>query len=138
MTPSPTIGVLVFEKLPFWGPELKRQFTDQRVLVRECRSVQDLLPAAAEFAESVAVVCLDAAPTDCLGWLGRQFQCESRCRIVVIASSELADLEWPIREAGAVGFVHDEIAGDRLARLCRRLLRTATSSAPRVAAPRGH
>ena len=137
MTPSPTIGVLVFEKLPFWGPELKRQFTGQSVMVRECRSVHDLLPAAAEFAESVAVVSLDAAPTDCLAWLGRQFQTASRCRIVVIASAELADLEWPVREAGAVGFVHDEIPGDRLARLCRRLLRTAAASAPRVAALRG-
>ena len=138
MSPESSIGVVVFEKLPFWGPELKRQLTDQRVLVRECRSVQDLVPAAVGLTKSVAVICLDAGPADCLAWLGRQFPGGSRCRIVAIASSQLADLEWPVREAGVVGFVHDEISGDRLARLCRRLLRTASSSGPRVAAPRGH
>ena len=135
MMQKPTAGVLVFEKQPFWGPELKRQFTDQSVLVRECRSVQDLLPAAAEFSGAVVVLSLDAAPIDCLAWIGMRFQNEAHYPLIVLASTELSDLEWPIREAGAVGFVGDEIPGDQLARLCLRLLRTSASSVPRVAAP---
>lgn len=114
-------GVVVFEKQPFWGPELKRQFSKQQFLVRECRSVSDLQPNADTISRSVLLLSLDAAPTDCLTWIGRQFL-NSSSPFIVVASPELMALEWPIREAGAAAFVHDEIAGDRLARLCRRLL----------------
>lgn len=114
-------GVVVFEKQPFWGPELKRQFSKQQFLVRECRSLSDLQSNADTMSRSVLLLSLDAAATDCLTWIGRQLQ-NNVPPFVVIASPELMALEWPIREAGAAAFVHDEIAGDRLARLCRRLL----------------
>ncbi len=124
-------GIVVFEKQPYWGPELKRQFSKQQILVRECRSVSDLYPNSDSLSRSVLLLSLDAAPTDCLTWMGRQLQNNSP-PFVVVASPDLMDLEWPIREAGAAAFVHDEIAGDRLARLCRRLLSSCGERADAV------
>jgi len=118
---SADAGIVVFEKQPFWGPELKRQFSKQRFLVRECRAISDLQSNADSLFHSILLLSLDAAPADCLAWMSRQVQGNSPT-FIVVASPELMDLEWPIREAGAAAFVHDEIAGDRLARICRRLL----------------
>lgn len=128
----PTRGLLVFERTPFWGPELKRQFSDQQVLVVECRSVQDLSPRMGEFSECLVVLTLDAAVTDCLTWIGRQGQSDQRFPIIVIASSEYAELEWTIRESGVVAFLHDETCGRDLATICGRLIGAA--SRPAVAA----
>ena len=128
----------MFEKRPYWGPELKRQYSDQPILVRECRSVHDLSPIS-EVAETVLVLTLDAAPHDCLIWLANHFQNHQKSPVVVISPVELADLEWPVREAGVAAFVSDEIAGHRLANVCRRLMRSsgAASGAQHVGqAPR--
>jgi len=116
-------GVLIFEKRPFWGPELKRQFRDHSVTIRECRSLNDLDLASTEFSAFVPVLCLEAAPAECLHWLSQQFASDRSWHTVVIASPDLSDLEFPIREAGAIAFVSDEIAGNSLARLCQRWLR---------------
>lgn len=132
---KPTDGIVVFEKQPYWGPELKRQASAQSVFVRECRSVHDLIPAADELMTAVIVIVLDAAPVDCLAWLARQVHSQSPLNIVVIASSELSDLEWSIRESGAAAFVHDEIPGHHLAQICLRILRKTSSTRARVAAP---
>ena len=136
-TGKPTCGVLIFEKQPYWGPELKRQFADQRAFVRECRSVDDLLPAVLAFSTAVAVLVLDAAPAECLGWVRSQVANAFSCPFIVIASTEWKGLEWSLREAGADEFLHDEIVGRHLARICRHLLRRSLTVAPRVAAPFG-
>ncbi|MBS0204402.1 MAG: hypothetical protein JSS49_15970 [Planctomycetes bacterium] len=128
-TEKPIAGLVVFEREPVWGPELKRQYSNQPILVRECRSVQDLV-AIPEVAETVFVLTLDAAPQDCLSWLVGWCQRRPRSPVVVISSAKLADLEWPIREAGAAAFVSDELAGHHVASLCRRLLRTGASAVP--------
>jgi hypothetical protein len=120
---QPAVGISIFEKLPHWGPELKRQFASESVLVRECRSIHDLLPTAQQFRQSVAILVVDAAPEDCLNWMSTQVQSDWNLCVVTIASKEFAELEWVLREAGVTAFVDDEIAGHRLASLCRRLLR---------------
>ncbi|MEI8378654.1 MAG: hypothetical protein WCJ09_00905 [Planctomycetota bacterium] len=130
-------GIVVFERHPFWGPELKRQVSDQNILVRECRSVHDLTSLVSEFSEVVTVIVLDAAPTEFLSWLTRQVATTWPSEIVVIASKSLSEVEWPIREAGATEFVDDEIPGVSVARICLRILRKASSGLGRVAAASG-
>ncbi len=117
--------VAVYEKRPYWGPELQRQFVARNVLVRECRSLSDLVPATNGFTSSLILLDLDSAPADCLAWLSLQFHEPLRRPVVACASNDLADLEWTVREAGAIGFVGDDAAGRELARLCLRQLRLA-------------
>lgn len=119
---SPQAGIAVYERQPFWGPELQRQLTHRRVLVRECRSVRDLVPAVEDFSKAVAVLVFDASPTECLRWLADEFSA-SLCRIVV-ASREYAELESLIREAGAV-YVDDEVPRSYFTKVCLRHLRVA-------------
>ncbi len=124
LTDKPERGILVFERAPYWGPELKRQFSDQSLFVRECRTVGDLNPSIADFSECLVVISLDSAPADCLTWIGKQSQALAGPPIIVIASPEYAELEWAVREAGAAAYVNDEICGRDLARICLRLIRT--------------
>lgn len=122
---QPTACVAVFEKRPYWGPELQRQFVTRGVLVRECRSLSDLIPATNDFAAALLLLDMDAAPIDCLSWLSLQFREPLRRPAIVCASADLANLEWTVREAGAIGFVQADTSGRELARLCLRQLRLA-------------
>ncbi len=122
---QPTACVAVFEKRPHWGPELLRQFAARSVLVRECRSLNDLIPATNGFSAAMILLDMDSAPVDCLTWLSHQFREPLRRPVIACASTDLADLEWTVREAGAIAFVGDEASGRELARLCLRQLRLA-------------
>ncbi len=119
----PVSCVAVFEKRPFWGPELQRQLVSRQVLVQECRSVQDLAAATNDFTQALIVLDLDSAPADCLSWLSRRLRIHPARPVIVCASADFADLEWTVREAGTIGFVSDEVTGADLARLCLRQLR---------------
>jgi hypothetical protein len=117
---SAQIGsVAVFEERPWWAPELQRQFRDEPIAVRGCRSAADALRA------DVAVLQLSAAPADVLHSLGRLTAAGIDRGLVVMATSDLADLEWGVRELGVDAFVTEQIAGEDLARLCRRQLEKA-------------
>jgi hypothetical protein len=116
---SPIGSVAVFEERPWWAPELQRQFRDEPVAVRGCRSAADALRA------DVVVLQLGAAPADVLHSLARQMTAGSDRGVIIVAESGLSDLEWGVRELGADAFVGEQIAGEDLARLCRRLLEKA-------------
>lgn len=125
---GPQHAILVFERRPFFGPELQRQFLHTAVSVRECRSFADVTDEADRFDGVVFVIDFDAALADCINWL------ETRCRkmvprwpIIVCASSRSAGLEWIVREAGATEFRTNHIPGDELAHLCRRCLNSMTA-----------
>ena len=122
---QPTACVAVFEKRPYWGPELQRQFVARDVVVRECRSLGDLILATNAYSAAMILLDMDSAPVDCLTWLGLQFREPQRRPVVVCASTDLADLEWTVREAGAITFVNETASGGELARLCLRQLRLA-------------
>jgi hypothetical protein len=122
-THSPESVIAVFEKRPYVGPELQRQFARSSVLVRECRSIGELLPLVADFDSALLVIDFDSAIESCLRWL--YANAESNLRrwpIVGCGSAAVADLEWRLREAGVTAFLPDVVSGDRLARLCRKQL----------------
>lgn len=120
---SPDAVIAVFELLPYWGPELQRQFQSDNVAVTECRSVGDLFPIVDSFSNPLIVIDLDAAITDCLDWLGTEVAKHPvRVPIIAIGSASTADLEWRLREAGVTAFLPELMAGSDFARLCRRLL----------------
>ena len=121
--------VFVFETKPRWTPELQRQFNDEDIRVRNCPSTSELVTLLESCTVSgdttpAFVVVLDfaAGAAECLQFLGRLISRAGPWPIIVIGSSRTAELEWSVRELGALEFVVDYISGEDLARLCRRQL----------------
>ena len=115
--------IAVFEKRPYWGPELQRQFAQASIVIRECRTVGDLLPAIAGFETALMVMDLDSGLGDCLDWLGTNTVKDGiHCPIIACGSAATANLEWRLREIGVTAFLPDVISGNDFARLCRRQL----------------
>jgi DNA-binding NtrC family response regulator len=115
-------SIFVFEKSPRWEAELKRRLTDRHVLVRPCRSAQDLLSFCRQAPGSVAVADIAVGVVDVLQVVEALGGLRLGISPVVIASRETEELEWSARELGATDFVTDRIAGARLADICRRML----------------
>jgi len=115
-------AVLVFEKAPRWECELKRRISTPQLLVRPCRSAADVVNLCRQIPGSVVVIDFAAGAAEGLRLLEALVSLRLRTLPVVIAAAPLADLEWPTRELGAVGFVAETIGGSPLAALCRRLL----------------
>jgi DNA-binding NarL/FixJ family response regulator len=115
-------AIFVFEKSPRWDAELKRRLANHQVLVRPCRSAQDLLALCRQAPGSVAVIDFAAGIAEGLRLVESLAGLALAIAPVVIGSRETEDLEWPARELGAAGFVTDRIGGDALADICRRLL----------------
>jgi DNA-binding NtrC family response regulator len=101
---------------------LKRRLADRQVLVRPCRSAQDLLALCRQAPGSVAVVDFAAGMAEGLRLVQALAGLSLEIAPVVIGSRETQELEWPARDLGAAGFVTDRIGGDALADICRRLL----------------
>jgi DNA-binding NtrC family response regulator len=118
MTVKPCI--VVFEKEPRWDPELKRQFLGEDVLVRACRSVSDIESKSENAEQTVIVLDLKAEPENCLQFLGQSMGGSPGPPVIVIGSSRVLELEWPVRELGAVEFLADSVSGEDLAKLCKR------------------
>ncbi|NOX55099.1 MAG: hypothetical protein GXP27_11820 [Planctomycetes bacterium] len=120
--------IFIFERSPYWTPELQRQFDPAEVTVRRCRSVADVrrlafpTPGAASADPRVVLLDLESGPADCLQLLGSGLPRVHRVPVVVYAPGRAVELEWPLREAGAVDVIVEHIPGRAMARLCRRLL----------------
>lgn len=114
--PKPSASVAVFEHRSWWAAELQRQFRNGPVAVRGCRSAADALQA------DVAVLQLDAAPNEVALALYGRMAVGGKQGVVVVAAPELTALEPAIRELGADAFAEEPMAGEDMARLCRRLL----------------
>ena len=112
--------IVVFEKEPRWAPELKRQFLGDDVVVRACRSVSDIKSKSENAEETVIVLDLQAEPANCLQFLGQSMGDSAHPPVIVIGSPRVLELEWPVRELGAVEFFTDSVLGEDLAKLCRR------------------
>jgi hypothetical protein len=114
-------AVLVFEKRPRWEAELKRCLAGDALLVRPCRSVADLLALARAMPGSVAVIDFDGSEA-VLRCLNESQAFRTGMQPVVILSQEWSELEWPLRELGAVVVFPETIQGAALAAVCRRLV----------------
>jgi DNA-binding NtrC family response regulator len=68
----------------------------------------------------VIVLDFDSGAADCLQFLGRMAGRNPWRPVIVIGSARTVDLEWPIRELGALAFLPGTVSGEDLARLCRR------------------
>ncbi len=124
--------VVVLESRPRWEPELQRQFVDDRVRVRGCRTVNEL---AALVFWSVPTESTDSASTvkiadtvvmqisenaaACLQWITGLAARPQVPAVIALCSTESSELEWTLREAGVREVLIDEHSGERLARCCR-------------------
>ena len=120
-------AIVVFEKRPRWTPELQRQFHGENVIVRSCRSVAAIASVSDVPAVAVIVLSLDAAPADVLRFLENRSRRGDGLAIIVVASARWGELEWRIRELGATDFIVEPVAGDDMARMCRRQWQLAAS-----------
>lgn len=109
----------MLERRAWWTPELQRQFASEDVRVRSRRSLGDL-PALLESSPHVLVLEFELAPAGCLQWLGRRVGASAELATIVIGTDRTAELEWLVRELGAVDFVMETVPGHALADLCRR------------------
>ena len=114
--------IVVFESRPHWEPELQRQFRDESVRVRGCRSLSELSAFAFPPMADVLVFELPEDLAECLQWLSKLVTPPRVPSVIVLCSSEDADLEWPLRDVGIREVLIGELFGEQLARACRRQL----------------
>lgn len=117
--------VIVYESQPRWHPELQRQFQNEEVHVRACRSLSGLFRDLDETTVGAVILDLAAGPAGILQFLGRSPRRGPQLPIVVIGPKRTADLEWAIRELGVLHVCDEFPSGEDLARLCRRQWRDA-------------
>jgi DNA-binding NarL/FixJ family response regulator len=116
-------AVLVFEKAPRWEAELKRRLSGRDLLVRPCRSASDVVAFCRLMPGSVVVNDFAAGAAEGLRLLEALMRQRLRAFVVVVASRDLGELEWPARELGAAQFISETIGGEGFAQNCRRLLK---------------
>ena len=126
MPPPSLRNIVVLESRSRWEPELQRQFVNEPVRVRGCRTIKELssltLPSMiASNAEIADVVVLQISENAAAGlqWLTSLATQPQAPSVIILCSSESAELEWTLRDAGAREVLIDENSGERLARCCR-------------------
>ncbi len=115
---TPTL--LIFESRPRWVPELERQFIGQNVRVRGCGSLSILEERLMQTANNVVILEWEAAPANGLETLAGLMTRIPSPTILVTATAAYRELEWPVRELGAVAFLEEPISGEEMAAYCRR------------------
>lgn len=113
--------ILVCEPAPFWTPALQRELQQDSLLVRGCRTPNELDGLIAGHPHAMIVYDLNTGPAGCLGWLASRKS--KSLRVIVCGMTTNAELEPVCRELGARSFIPDLISHADLAALCRRWLR---------------
>lgn len=124
--------LLIYEKAPRWGPELKRQFLGSGVTSRVAHSLAEISRRIAAGPECLLVMDLRAGAGDCLRFVAQTQQSALPVRTLLICSPQTRELEWVARELGADHFVEEDLGGYGLAHLCRRYLRQCCADGPEV------
>jgi len=122
-------NIIVLESRSRWEPELERQFVNEPVRVRGCRTIKELssltfpstIANAASNVKIADVVVLQISENAAAGlqWLTSLTTQPQAPSVIILCSSESAELEWTLRDAGAREVLIDENSGERLARCCR-------------------
>lgn len=122
--------IVVIEARPRWEPELQRQFIDQPVRVRGCRSWSQV--AAACVSDKTAtyvrqpevdlfVADLARQESSIWEWL-REFASQpERPSTIAICSEQWSEAEWALRDAGIRDVLIGNCSGEQLAHCCRRM-----------------
>ena len=114
--------IVVLESRPRWEPELQRQFRNESVRVRGCRTWNELSGFAFPPIADVLVIDLPEDLSECLQWLSKLVAPLSIPAVILLCPSEAADLEWPLRDIGVREVLIGDLTGEQLARTCGRLL----------------
>ncbi len=126
MPPPSLRNIVVLESRSRWEPELQRQFVNEPVRVRGCRTIKELssltfpstIASSAEIADVVVLQISENAAAG-LQWLTSLATQPQAPSVIILCPSESAELEWTLRDAGARDVLIDEYSGERLARCCR-------------------
>lgn len=108
---------MVFEREPWWAPELRRRFQGDDIRVRHCIDLSSVTTAAACARDCLVVVGLRGLERECTELLRHH----SRLRTLVVAGPDHDDLELPFREAGVLSFTAEPLSGEDLAARIRRI-----------------
>jgi DNA-binding NtrC family response regulator len=112
--------IIVFERQPYWEPELRRQLHDHEASIRACRTLSDLEQMAGDGADCVVVADLAERPAELLRWLSRRLMYGRTLPVIFVTNMSTAAVRWYASEAGALAIVSEDCGGHHLARLCRR------------------
>jgi DNA-binding response OmpR family regulator len=118
--PTDVMNVVVCEKRPRWTPELQREFHNEAVRVRCCRSANEVERTLRQLNADLLLLDLEVGPGACLQLLGAAAR---RVTTIVVGSRQTAELEWSMRELGAATFLPETLPGHELAHLCRKLVK---------------
>ena len=114
--------IVVFESRPRWEPELQRQFRNESVRVRGCRTLGELSAFSFPPVADVLVLDLPDDLAECLQWLSKLVTSPRVPSVIALCPSDVRDLEWTLREVGVREVVFGDLSGAELARNCRRLM----------------
>ncbi|MCY2962487.1 MAG: hypothetical protein NT069_02340 [Planctomycetota bacterium] len=117
-----TPALLILERSPRLEPDLKHLLASPELLVRPCRSPRDVLELSSKMRGSVVVMDFDAGPAGTLRLLGQLSGGRHDARLIVLASPEWGELEWAVRDAGAIHFLPKSTPIRCVASHCQSLL----------------
>ncbi len=113
--------IVVFESRPRWEPELQRQFRNESVRVRGCRSLSEFSAFAFPPMADVLVFDLPEDPAECLQWLSKLVMPPKVPSVIALCPPDVGDLEWTLRDVGVREVLVGDVSGEQLSRACRRL-----------------
>lgn len=122
------VTIVVLEPAPRWVPELQRQFVDESVTVRACRSAADFrerITLSQTGTPFIAIIDLGVGLSTGLtlvAWLDTQ----DAAGTVAIGNDHAITLEPSLRELGATAVHAESLQGSRLAEECRRFVQTGS------------
>lgn len=123
---TPPSLIAVFEREPWWRPELMRQFANDPVAIRQVAHIEPLRTEASGFDRIVGLCDVRGRPTEALSQLMRWTKAFPGCPFLIIGSEALAELEWTLRDLGATHLLTHAVRGGSLRLLITPMLNSST------------
>ncbi len=125
--------ILVYEPLPWFLPELRRQYGGENISIAAGNERQRHVAARAERAgpphETTACVVVDLRrrPERCVELVEELRHRHPEARLILIGDERLAPLEWVLRELGVAHLETNPVRGVDLKRWIDPILQCQTS-----------